>query len=191
VLTHREARYVKGRIEGLSEGEALRSAGFSNSIAHSPAQLGGIERMRAEVARLQAELVQQTITETLIDATEIHEYLTEALRARISDIRRDDGSFIPTSQWPDIWQRMYEAGDCEIEQLNERSGDGEDKDKQGGWDSIGTVTKVKIKFASRVKLLELAMKHKGVNALIQPNEAPVVIQDNRIQIQWANDSDSR
>ncbi len=174
-LTYREARYVKARIEGKNVTESMKAAGFSAGYCHTPHEFPSIDIMNAEVDRLQAELSANTIQECLIDATEIHEYLTEALRAKITDIRRDDGSFLPTSEWPEIWQRMFEAGDCEIETLSGRSTDGETKDKRGGWDSIGTVTKVKLKFASKVKLLELAMKHRGVNAMVDQKAGDVNI----------------
>lgn len=172
-LTFRESKYVAARIAGKTEHDAMLEAGFSKWMARVPSQFQNIVEMRSEVERLQAELVQHTLDTGLIDAAEIHEYLTDALRARISDIRRDDGSFIATSEWPEIWQRMYEAGDVEIETLTERSDDGATKDRRGGWDEIGTVTKVKLKFASRVKLLELAMKHKGVNAMVQEKAGDV------------------
>lgn len=166
-LTHKESKYIAARINGKTEKDALIAAGFSKWIAHTPGQLAGIEKMRAEVEKYTAELVANTIEEGLIDATEIHEYLSEALRARISDIQNDDFTFKPLNEWPDIWQRMYEAGDVSVEKLYDRSNDGATKDKRGGWDETGTVTQIKLKFSSRVKMLELAMKHRGVNAMVQ------------------------
>lgn len=169
-LTYRESRVAISIVDGSPECEALKLAGFGPFYQRHPNAFPAMTRIREEVARLQDSLSTATLEYGLIDALEIHEYLTDALRARISDIRRDDGSYLPTSEWPDIWQRMYEAGDVEIEELSERSNDGATKGKRGGWDGIGTVTKVKIKFASRAKLLELAMKHRGVNAMVNPND---------------------
>lgn len=132
--------------------------------------------MRDQIVAIEQELVAHAINESLIDATEIHEYLTDAIRADMRDIRNDDHTFKPRSQWPDIWSRMEEAGDVEVEYQSERSHDGETKDKPGGWDETGKVVlKVKLKFASKVKLLELAMKHKGVNAMVEQKQGDVNI----------------
>ncbi len=187
-LTYREAKYVKARIEGKSEGEALRLVGFSTWIANSPNKLARIDEMRAEVERLQAELVQNTFEESLIDATEIHQYLSDALRANMRDIRNDDGSFKPISEWPEIWQRMVEGGDVDVEYASERSHDGETKDQDGGWDIKGKIEKVKYRFPKKTDLIKLAMQHKGVNALVQP-APPVVNVNNAIQIRWMDDRD--
>ena len=165
-LTYRESKYVVERSKGTTKYDALIAAGFTPGIAHNPQRVESAEVIAA-IENYRAELAENVVQLGLIDATEIHEYLTDALRAKVSDIRRDNGSFIPTSEWPDIWQRMWEAGDVEVETLTERSSDGATKDKRGGWDGIGTVTKVKIKFSSRAKLLELAMKHRGVNAMVE------------------------
>jgi len=141
-------------------------------MAKSPSWIETPE-MKAEIERLQAELVENTLNAGLIDAAEIHDYLTEALRADMRDIRNDDGSFRPQSEWPEIWGRMMEAGDVEVEYMSERSHDGETKDQEGGWDRVGTVQKVKLKFSSKTKLLELAMKHKAVNAMVEPKQGDV------------------
>lgn len=166
-LTVREARYVVLRLQGQSRRQALKALGFNENVIHHPGRTIETPEVIATIERLQSELVNDALEQGLIDAREIHEYLTDALRARISDIQRDDGSFLPISEWPDIWQRMYEGGDIEVETKSERSHDGERKDKDGGWDEAGTVTKVKFRFASRQRLLELAMKHKAVNAMVQ------------------------
>lgn len=173
-LTFREAKYITGRLKGLSKTEAGKAAGFSHWLSHNAGEMIETDAIRQEVARLQQELVANTLEAGLIDATEIHEYLTECLRADMRDIRNQDGSFKPQSEWPEIWGRMMEAGDCEVETSSERSHDGETTDKRGGWDAKGTVTKVKLKFASRSKLLELAMKHKAVNAMVQNADAKEV-----------------
>ncbi len=165
-MTLREARYVNAAVNGESDYKALRQAGWSHDLAAHPARVI-TDEMRAEVERLREGLVVATIENGRINAEEIHDYLSDALRADMREIREDDGSFKPQSEWPDIWGRMMEAGDIEVEYLSERSHDGETKDKEGGWDVKGKVIKVKLKFASRVKLLELAMKHKAVDAMVQ------------------------
>lgn len=168
MITHREAKYVSARLQGKSQHQSLLSAGFSPAICAHP-QWVVTDEMKAEVERLQAELVSQALEVGLIDAHEIHQYLSDAIRADMRDIRNEDGSFKPQDEWPAIWGQMMEAGDIEVEYSSARSHDGETKDMEGGWDRVGTVEKVKLKFANRTKLIELAMRHKGINALADQN----------------------
>ena len=148
--------------------DAGRGAGFTESMCRVARDKIETPAMREVIERMRIELVENAVEEGLIDAAEIHEYLTDAVRAQMSDIRNDDGSFRPISEWPAIWQRMVEGGDVEVETSSERSHDGQTKDKAGGWDVAGTVTKVKYRFGPRHKWVELAMRHKAVDAMIQP-----------------------
>jgi len=167
-LTYREARYVAARINGDDMVHAGRKAGFSEwlcRIAGSAIEKGAVAEALNEAQEI---LANHALANGLIDATEIHEYLTDAIRARMSDIRNDDHTFKPRSEWPEIWDRMEEAGDVDVEYEKVRSHDGEDTEGLGGWETGSkVVVKVKLKFASRVKLLELAMKHKAVNAMVE------------------------
>ncbi len=186
-ITHRESRFLAARIRGLNEHKALREAGFPEWMAHNPERLNTMPQLREILANYESKMAKHTFEEALLDSVEIHEYLTQAVRAKMSDIRNDDGSFKPISEWPDIWQQMAEGGDVDIEYASERSHDGEDKDQAGGWDIKGKILKVKYKFAPKSKLWELAMKHKAINATVQAVPAPILIQDNRIQIQWMDE----
>lgn len=174
-MTYRESKYVAARINGATKQDAAKAAGFSVWLARNPSQMIETEEMRAQIETLTAELTESTIQAGLIDATEIHEYLSDALRADSADIKNDDHSYKPLSDWPEIWRRMVEGGDVDVEYASERSHDGEDKDGAGGWDRTGTIVKVKFKFASKVKLLELAMRHKGVNAMVEQKAGDVNI----------------
>lgn len=169
-LTYREARYVAARLNGEDMLHAGRKAGFSEWLCRAAGnniEVGAVEEALHEA---QSILANHALANGLIDATEIHEYLTDAIRSDWTDIENNDGTFKPISEWPDIWRRMKEAGDIEVEYQSTRSHDGEDKDGLGGWDRDGIVKKVKIKFASRVKLIELAMRHKGVDAMVQQKQ---------------------
>lgn len=164
-LTARENRIVQSLILGKSDRQAILDAGFSSHLAAHPAWIITNE-MRAIVKQAQAQLTQQCFDRGLIDATEIHEYLTDAIRANAADIRNDDGSYKPISEWPEIWQRMYEGGDVEIEFESVRSHDGEDREDEHGWEETGRrILKVKARFPKKTELLKLAMQHKGVDAI--------------------------
>jgi len=179
LLTLKEQRYLKARLSGDERTVALRKAGLPDWMRGR--DLGEVEALVVEATQALAEL---RFSEALIDAHEIHEYLTDAIRARMSDIRNDDHTFKPRSEWPEIWDRMEEAGDVDVEYEKVRSHDGEDTEGLGGWETGSkVVVKVKLKFASRVKLLELAMKHRGVNAMVQPQQTTVVeLHEHRDQV---------
>ncbi len=187
-ITVRESRFLAARQQGLNEHKALRAAGFPEWIAHDPNKLNTIDKLREIFEAWNSKMVKHTFEDGLLDSLELHEYLTQAVRAKMSDIRNDDGSFKPISEWPDIWQQMAEGGDVDIEYASERSHDGEDKDQAGGWDIKGKILKVKYRFAPKSKLWELAMKHRAINAQVQP-AAPQVTVNNAIQIRWMDDSD--
>ena len=172
-ITYREARYIAARLNGDDMQTAVLKSGLPRWMANIPGQSVENGEVLAKLQELQARMAEHALQVGLINAVEIHEYLSDALRADMRDIRNDDGSFKPQSEWPDIWGRMMEAGDVEVEYASERSHDGATKDKAGGWDVKGQVQKVKLKFASRVKLMELAMKHKGVDAMVQQKQGDV------------------
>ena len=136
---------------------------------------------------MQQALTEHSVNQSLINAAEIHEYLTDCIRADMRDIRNADGSFKPQDEWPPIWGRMMEAGDVEVETLSQRSHDGQTKDKDGGWDESGTVTKVKLKFSRRNELVKLAMQHKAVDAFVQPS-APALNVAGDVIIKWGGDA---
>jgi phage terminase small subunit len=156
-------------LQGRSKSDAARAAGFTPGVVNNAGALIEVGEVKEELERLQRELVENTLEVGLADAKEIHEYLTEVLRADIRDIRNDDGTFKPQSEWPEVWGRLCEAGDVEVERSYERSKDGGDK----SWDEKGTVTKVKLRFTNRAKLIELLMRHKGVNALVESKQPDV------------------
>jgi len=77
------------------------------------------------------------------------------------------GSYRPIHDWPAVWRRMLSGS--EIKELFEHSKDGEG----ASWDKIGEL--VKIKFIDPLKLLELAMRHKGVDAMVKQGDTNIVI----------------
>lgn len=170
LLTRREQRYVASRLKGESMQEAARQSGLPAWMARTR-ELASVEALVDEASQALAEI---RYDQCLIDAVEIHEYLTDAIRADWADIQNDDGTFKPLSEWPEIWRRMKEKGEVEVEEASVRSHDGKDTDGLGGWEKSGkTVTKVKIAFGSKVKLLELAMKHRAVNAMVDQKAGDV------------------
>ncbi len=90
-----------------------------------------------------------TADSVLIELVEQLQRLLAMLDVDTADILLPGGAVKPVSEWPEIWRKAMLEG-FDIEELSVRSQDGETKDKQGGWDQVGTVKK--IKFAGRLKI---------------------------------------
>ena len=185
-MTYRESVVARELLAGASARDALRTAGFSEWQARCPAQII-TDEIRQTVERQTKELIANTLEEGLVTAEELHEDMSRIWRARMSEIKHRQqecpcgaapggclpGAFLDIDQWPAIWQQMVEAGDIEIETKSERSHDGETKDQEGGWDRTGQITKVRYKFGAKTKWAELLMKHKGVNAMVEPKQGDI------------------
>ena len=158
-LTYRESRVVVGIVKGKSEAQAFRDAGFGESYALYPGQFPQIQLIRSEVERLTERVVSQNLELGLIGATEILEELTEELRGDAADLYDDNDQLKPMREWP-LWARQ---GGVEIIDAPNMvpSADG------GGtsWDQVGR--KKTIRVVNRAKTRELAMKHRGVNAMVE------------------------
>lgn len=148
---------------GKTATEALKTAGYAPKWAeqNSP-KITRQDEVKARIAELQSLMVDSK----LADAREIHEYLTECFRADMRDIRNEDGGYKPQSQWPAIWGRMMEAGDCEVEKTYERSSDGVQAGKSKAWDENGTITKIKLRFSRRSDIVKMLGQHKAVDAFV-------------------------
>ncbi len=173
-LTYRESKYVKARILGATEGDALRSAGFPEYLALTPSRFPNIDALREMYEKCKNELALNTIVSGLIDAVEIHEQLTDELRGDIADLYKDDGDLKPVREWPQ-WAR---AGGVEV--LDEpnivHSSDGENS----SWDVQGR--RIKVKMGSRHKSRELAAKLKGVNALVEQKQGDINLHVHTEQV---------
>ncbi len=108
----------------------------------------------------QMQSINGLLEDSPIDADDLHIRLSQMFDADIADIiDPDTNCYKPIHQWPKIWRQMLTGS--ELKEIFEHSKDG------GGasWDKIGEV--VKIRFVDQMKVLELAMKHKAVDAMVQ------------------------
>jgi hypothetical protein len=177
-------------IERLVHGDYPKLACIKSGLPGWHTERFITPEMLAEVARISATLTEQAREKCLADAGEIHEFLSDAFRCRMSDIRNDDHTFKPRSEWPEIWDRLEESGEVEVTYEKVRSHDGEDKEGIGGWETTGRVVeKVKLKFSSKVKLVELLMKHKAVDAMVKQGDRPLSPGEREITIRWGAASD--
>lgn len=158
-LTRKHDLFVGEYLTDLNAAAAYRRAGYStNNSAHAGAALLKRPVIAAEVARRIAEREQKM----RVDANEILLFLSAALRADIRDILNDDGTFRPLKEWPLIWAQMTTGREVDLEEIYERSHDGQ----ASRWDPKGRLRKDRFKFMDRTKLVELLMRHTSVNALV-------------------------
>ena len=172
-LTYRDARYISARLAGKSIHDSAVHAGFTGWMVRDASRIVETVEIKAEIERLRGELIAHTLDAGLVDTAELHQYASDALRSDISDIKNPDHSFKPLDEWPLIWRQMAEGGDLEIETASERSHDGATRDKAGGWDVTGQVTRVKYKFGSKRRWAEFLAKLKPVDALVQPAQPDI------------------
>lgn len=163
-LTYRESLVVRALIDGKNKGDALRAAGFPESVATNPFRVITPE-LEAEIERVTDTLVAYQIERGLVDAAELHEQLSELVRGDIADLYDNTGELLPVKQWP-MWARQ---GGVEILDAPNMvpSADGEGK----SWDQVGR--KITVRATSRAKDRESLMKHKGVNAMVEAKQGDV------------------
>ena len=166
-MNTRQTQFVAEYLVDLNASQAARRVGYSPKTSYS---IGQELLKKPDIAQAIEAAKAERLARTQTNADEILTHLTSGIRAKISDIRNDDGTFRPISEWPDIWQQLSNGGDVDIEELSERSHDYIQAGDSKAWDKVGTVTKVKHRFADRARLIELAMRHTQVNALALPKE---------------------
>jgi len=160
-ITWKEARYAAARINGCDMGKAARLAGFSEGVALHAGAI--IEPKVAEaIDEAQEVLATHALAVGLVDAAEVLEHLTDEIRGDLADLYDEAGELKPIHEWP-LWARQ---GGVEV--LDEpnmvHSADG----GGGSWDQVGR--RLKIRAGSRQKTIENAMKHKAVDAMVQPGD---------------------
>src|SRR6187399_1732286 len=160
MLTYREARYIAHRIAGLDKTHAIRKAGLPEYMVKASKRELENGEVLATLERMQRELVEHTLEVGLADAKELHEYLTDQLRADIADLYDENDELKPVKDWP-AWARN---GGVEILDTPNMV---PSRDETGAsWDQVGRKKTVRI--APRHKTVENLMKHKAVDALQQP-----------------------
>ncbi len=184
-LTVRESLVVKAIAAGVKESDAIRLGGWGTWAGKNPgAWLRDHPEVLAQVSHLR-----ETI---LFDAAEvlrelIRQYaglivqearLEGMLGHDIMDLYHMNGTMMRVEMWPEAWRKQLVV-EIETEEQNVRSRDGFTGEKQGGWDVVGTVKKLKRESTlaierelrackkQQVEVLELMMTHKAVDAKVQ------------------------
>lgn len=149
-LTARQQRFVEEYLVDPVGSQAAIRAGYSPRgakerawrLLQKPAVVAAIETAKAERAE-----------RTKIDADWLLTRLAAEAEADLGDLYDENGDFKPIKDWPAIWRQGL-VTDVEISALYEGTG----KERR----QVGHVKKVK--FAERLRRLELIGKHIRINA---------------------------
>ncbi len=149
-LTARQQRFVKEYLVDPVGAQAAIRAGYSpRGAAVAACQLLKKPDIAAAIAKAKAERSERT----RIDADWLLTRLAAEAEADLGDLYDENGDLLPIKEWPAIWRQGL-VTDVEISALYEGTG----KERR----EIGHVKKVK--FAERLRRLELIGKHIRINA---------------------------
>lgn len=156
-LTIRESRFMQLKLEDpdISDRQALLRAGFDPWTAGHADRVIPPE-LREYLEDLRQRAVAASLAAGFIDATEVLNELIRSL-ARftqqaerlhgmlghdIAELYSETGALRAVADWPEHWRRQLVV-EVESREESERSHDGATKDKDGGWDKVGELKKVK------------------------------------------------
>ncbi|XAZ21569.1 terminase small subunit [Sinorhizobium sp. B11] len=149
-LTARQQRFVEEYLVDTVGAQAAIRAGYSPRGAKETAcRLLKIPHIAAAIGEAKAERSERT----RIDADWLLTRLAAEAEADLGDLYDEKGDLLPIREWPEIWRQGL-VTDLEISALYEGTG----KERR----EIGHVKKVK--FAERLRRLELIGKHIRINA---------------------------
>lgn len=149
-LTARQQRFVEEYLVDPCGARAAIRAGYSPRGAKKRAWL--LLKKPAIAAAIETATAQRS-ERTKIDADWLLTRLAAEAEADLGDLYNENGDFKPIKEWPSIWRQGL-VTDVEISALYEGTG----KERR----EVGHVKKVK--FAERLRRLELIGKHIRINA---------------------------
>jgi phage terminase small subunit len=149
-LTARQQRFVEEYPVDLDGEQAAIRAGYSTRRAKATAR--ALLQEPAIAAAIEAGKAERS-GRTKVDADWLLTRLAAEAEADLGDLYDENGDLLPIREWPAIWRQGL-VTDLEISALYEGTG----KERR----EIGHVKKVK--FAERLRRLELIGKHIRINA---------------------------
>lgn len=152
-LTPTEARYVAALTENpdLSDLQALRKAGFGDSVCYNPSRVVTPE-LKAYAEHLRARAIEATLQEAYLDASEVLRELIRqyagliAQEARLlallghdfAELYDEAGAIKAPASWPEAWRKsLITEFEMRLEHGRPKDGD------ETAWSPVATITKVK------------------------------------------------
>ena len=146
------AKTLALHLAGLGIAEISRQLSCSRRTVYSDLATIGDERIRIE----------EIIEDAGVDAHDVWIQLSRIFDGDRSEILNEDGTVKRMQDWPLIFRQCLNVV---VEDVSQRSHDGETKDKDGGWDKSGKRVRILGIDPQYLKAIELVMKHKGVDAM--------------------------
>lgn len=151
-ITPKQQRFLLEYVKDLDAAAAARRAGMERGTANLTLRKPHIQEILRDMLREKARVAK-------LDAAGVLRHAVDMLRADIADVIDDNGNYKPLSEWPLIWRQMLSS--CEIQTIHNAKGE-----------DIGAISRMR--FADRVKVLELVGRHIDVRAFAREgSEAPV------------------
>lgn len=154
-LTDQQQLFVLEYARDLDGGKAAIRSGYSPK--HAAATARGLLSNPTIADAVRRQLMVKA-RDARLNAAEVLNHAVRMLQADIADIIDNKGNYKPLSDWPLIWRQMLSA--CEVSSIRNMKGE-----------EIGSVSR--IRFADRVKVLELIGRHIDVRAFAKDDAPPV------------------
>lgn len=160
-LTDKQRRFVEEYLVDMNGSQAAMRAGFSERTSHQAAH----ELMRRpNVAAAIVAAMEERSMRTKTDATWVLSKLRDMFEADVSDLYDRNGRLLPVKDWPKIWRtgglvtglESVETVDLAVDEADPATGKPRTRRT--------LVANKKIRWADRIKLLELIGKHVDVGA---------------------------
>lgn len=158
-----EQMFVTEYLVDGCPGKAATRAGMDGG--HSANHLMRNPAVRAVIAQRMADRAYRLgikADDVLSGLWEQYQRLLAMLSADWQDIKNDDGSLKPISEWPELWRTAMVNG-IEVEAMFERSDDGVQGEERKSWDTAGKVTKIRSESRLGIeKQIEITLRSIGM-----------------------------
>lgn len=149
-VLHRQRRVIGLRQSGMTRDEISKQLGVSLRTVFRD-----LEECAGDV-----EVIDELIQDSCVTAEDAHLKLSKMFDSRIQELFDDEWKILPKSQWPEPFKSWGLLTEIKVEDVmvQDADGDGSTWKKSGG-------KRVTVKGPDVHKTIELAMKHKAVDAM--------------------------
>lgn len=160
-LTEKQRRFVEEYLVEPNATQAAIRAGFSERTAY---QIGHEQLRIPQVAAAIVAAMEERSMRTKIDADWVLSKLRDMFEADVADLYDRNGQLLPVKDWPKIWRTGGMVTGLESVETIDLSVDEPDAATGKRRARRTLVTNKKIRWADRIRLLELIGKHVDVGA---------------------------
>ena len=158
-LTEKQRRFVEEYLVEPNATQAAIRAGFSERSAH---QIGHEQLRVPQVAAAIVAAMEARSRRTKVDQDWVLSKLREMFEADAADLYDRNGQLLPVKDWPKIWRTGLISGVDSVETIDLADEPDAATGKRRARRTL--VMNKKVRWADKVKLLELIGKHVDVGA---------------------------